>query len=48
MPQTAMVMKGSVATSTSVSTGSMVAATAMPPMSRMGARTPSLCIMPII
>ena len=45
---TKMDRKGSVHTSTKVSTGSKVRVMRMPPTRRMGARTPMRWIMPII
>ena len=45
---TSTAKKGRVHTSTRVSTGSRVRVMRMPPTSRMGARTPMRCIMPII
>ena len=45
---TTTVRKGTTASSTSASTGSTVNVMMMPPISNIGARTPSLCIMPII
>ena len=41
-------INGSMASRTAPSLGSMLMVTIRPPSSRIGARTPSLCIMPII